>query len=177
MTHQRFPRLGAFALALAAPLVLAGCIGQVTAPELAAPTPRFDALAFFEGESTGLGTLDKIVGKTATTRVSSTGSRQPDGSLRLVQRVTEGAKPQRTRSWVIRETMPGQYEGKLTDATGPVTGESNGNRLHLAYRMKGGFDVDQWLYLEPGGRVAQNHMKVSKLGVAVARLDETIRKQ
>ena len=66
MTHQRFPRLGALALALGAPFVLAACIGQVKGPELVAPTPRFDALAFFEGESMGLGTLDKLVGKTVT---------------------------------------------------------------------------------------------------------------
>ncbi|WP_420606306.1 DUF3833 family protein [Novosphingopyxis sp.] len=168
---MKTPFLAAFALALSA------CIGQVQAPDLAAPTPRFDALAFFEGHGEGTGTLDKLVGKSERTRVSSEGTRLADGSLRLVQHVTEGDKPERKRTWNIRETAPGRYAGTLTDAAGPVTGESEGNRLHLAYRMKGGLGVDQWLYLEPGGRVAQNRMKVSKLGVAVARLDETIRKQ
>ncbi len=137
----------------------------------------FDALAFFEGHSEGVGTLDKMVGKTEQMRVSSEGTRLADGSLRLVQRVTQGARRERKRTWIIRETAPGRYAGTLTDAAGPVRGESDGNRLHLAYVMKGGFMVHQWLYLQPGGRVAQNRMRVSKLGMAVARLDETIRKQ
>ena len=170
-------RAASLILALGAPLLLGGCLGQVRQPALAAPQPRFDALAFFDGHSEGIGTLDKIVGKTERTRVSSDGERLADGSLRLVQRVTEGDKPERRRTWIIREAAPGNYTGTLTDAAGPVTGESDGNRLHLAYKMKGGLDVNQWLYLQPGGKVAQNRMKVSKLGIAVARLDETIRKQ
>ena len=86
-------------------------------------------------------------------------------------------KPERKRTWVIHETAPGRYAGTLTDAKGPVTGSSEGNVLHLAYTMKGGFGVDQWLYLQPGGKVALNRMKVSKLGITVAKLDETIRKE
>lgn len=164
-------------LFLSGPLLLGGCMGHVRQPELSAQAPRFDALAFFAGHSQGTGTLDKMVGETVHVRVSSTGTRLPDGSLRLVQRVAQGTRPERKRVWILRETAPGRYAGTLTDAAGPVTGEADGNRLHLSYRMKGGLTVDQWLYLEPGGRVAQNHMKVSKLGVAVAKLDETIRKE
>ncbi len=164
-------------LALAILLALSACLGPMRDPALAAPGPRFDALAFFEGHSEGIGTLDKMVGKTEHMRVTGDGTRLADGSLRLVQRVTEGDKPERKRTWIIRETAPGVYAGTLTDAVGPVTGESDGNHLHLAYRMKGGFGVHQWLYLEAGGKVAQNRMRVSKLGVAVAELDETIRKQ
>jgi len=164
-------------LAALAPLALTGCLGQVREPQLAAPAPPFDALAFFEGHSEGVGTLDKIVGKTEQTRVSSDGTRLEDGSLRLVQHIEEGDKPERKRSWVIRQTAPGRYAGTLTDAEGPVTGSSEGNRLHLEYRMKGGFGVDQWLYLQPGGKVALNRMRVSKLGITVAKLDETIRKE
>ncbi len=56
-------------------------------------------------------------------------------------------------------------------------GTSEGNCLQLAYRMKGGLGVDQWLYLQPGGKVELNPMKVSKLGITVAKLDETIRRK
>ena len=164
-------------LAALMPLALTACLGQVREPSLAAPAPPFDALAFFEGHSEGVGTLDKIVGKTEQTRVSSDGTRLDDGSLRLVQHIEEGDKPERKRTWVIHETAPGRYAGTLTDADGPVTGSSEGNRLHLAYTMKGGLGVDQWLYLEPGGKVALNRMKVSKLGITVAKLDEMIRKE
>ena len=52
-----------------------------------------------------------------------------------------------------------------------------GNRLHLAYKMKNGMGVEQWIYLQPGGQVALNRMRVTKFGVPVATLEETIRKQ
>ncbi len=42
--------------------------------------------------------------------------------------------------------------------------------------MKGGLRVDQWLTLLRDARIAQNRMIVRKLGIAVATLDETIRK-
>lgn len=40
--------------------------------------------------------------------------------------------------------------------------------------MKDGLHVEQFLYLRPGGPVAQNRMVVSKLGIPVAGLDETV---
>lgn len=42
--------------------------------------------------------------------------------------------------------------------------------------MKGGFATQQWLVLAPDGRSAHNVMVVTKLGVRVAVLDETITK-
>jgi hypothetical protein len=72
---------------------------------------------------------------------------------------------------------PGRYTGTLSDADGPVTGLVTGNRLRLSFRMRGGMDVDQWLTLAPGGRWARNVLRVSKFGMTVATLDETIRKR
>ena len=69
---------------------------------------------------------------------------------------------------------PGRYRGTLTEASGPVTGEVVGNRLTLAFPMRGGLRVRQWLYLQPGGQVARNRLVVTKLGVPVASLDEVI---
>ena len=43
--------------------------------------------------------------------------------------------------------------------------------------MKGGLHAQQWLYLQPGGQVARNRMVVTKFGVPVASLDETITKR
>lgn len=42
--------------------------------------------------------------------------------------------------------------------------------------MKGGFVVEQWLDLAPGGRSARNHMTMRKFGIVVAGLDEMISK-
>ena len=69
---------------------------------------------------------------------------------------------------------PGRYAGTLSDASGPVTADVAGNRLHIAFPMKGGLRAQQWLYLSPNGQVAQNRMVVTKLGIPVASLDEVI---
>ena len=57
-----------------------------------------------------------------------------------------------------------------------VAGDVNGNCLHLTYPMKGGMKVEQRIYLQPGGKTALNRMTVSKLGITVAHLNETISK-
>jgi hypothetical protein len=43
-------------------------------------------------------------------------------------------------------------------------------------RAKGGLRADQWLTLQPGGAEVRNVMIIRKFGIAVARLDETIRR-
>lgn len=98
------------------------------------------------------------------------------GVLRLTQEVTEGEKRPRMREWLIREVSPGRYAGTLSDAAGPVSGESAGNRLHLSFPMKGGFAAEQWLTLAPDGRRAWNVLKVRKFGITVAVLGEDIRR-
>ena len=108
--------------------------------------------------------------------VDGRGTLGADGVLTLDQRVERGGSAPSTRSWRIRRTGPGLYAGTLTDAAGPIRGEARGNRLRLRFRMKGGFDAEQWLTLSPDGRSATNRMTVSKFGVRVATIDETIRK-
>jgi hypothetical protein len=151
----------------------------VAAPPIAppAPAPRFDAFAFFDGVSEGHATLRVLLHRAVPVVVHSHGRRTGDGTLVLDQLVEEGAKPARERSWHLREIGPGRYAGTLSDAAGPVTGESDGNRLHLAFAMKGGLPTEQWLTLAPDGQSAHNILIVRKLGLTVAVLDETIRRQ
>lgn len=139
-----------------------------------APQPGFDAIAFFTGRSEGRGELSKVFSKPVAVQVSSVGSVDGEGTLTLVQDITEGDKAMRTRSWTIREVSPGRYEGTLTDATGPVEGESEGNRLTLRYKMDGGFQVKQVLTLSPDGNSASNRLTVSLVGIRVAVLGEEI---
>lgn len=159
---------------LLAVLSLSACVG---APPLAtpAPVPRFDALTFFSGQTLGTGSLKKILSSTERTVVHGTG--QVDhGTLVLEQTVQEGDKSETRRTWRIREDAPGHYVGTLTDAAGPIKGEVDGDRLHLAFTMKGGLPTDQWLTLAADGRSAYNIMVVKKFGVSVAVLHEEIRK-
>jgi hypothetical protein len=166
------------ALAVGAAPGMGGCASTPGdfIPNPAAPAPAFDALAFFEGRSTGRGRLSKVFSEAVEVRVASEGVIGPDGALSLTQRIEEGDKAPRTRSWVLHETggKPGRYEGTLTDANGPVTGFSQGNRLTLTYPMQGGFRVRQVLILAADGQSATNTLKVSIMGVTVAVLAEEI---
>lgn len=166
----------AFALVLLAP-ALGACASlpeEGFAPVEAAPQPRFDALRFFSGRSTGRGELSKILGGTVPVRVTSEGTLATDGTLTLVQRVKEGDKEPRERIWTLRETTAGRYVGSLTDAEGPVTAVSEGNRLTISYIMKDGFKVEQTLTLSRDGQSAYNELRVTMLGATVAVLAEKI---
>ncbi len=163
-----------YTVSLLAVLSLLACVG---APPLAtaAPEPRFDALAFFSGHTLGVGSLKKILSGAEKTEVHGAGQVE-NGTLVLNQIVKEGDKPVTRRTWRIHRDAPGHYSGTLTDASGPITGEAEGNRLHLAFTLKGGLPTEQWLTLAADGRSAHNITVVKKFGLRVAVLDEEIRK-
>jgi hypothetical protein len=144
--------------------------------DLTAPQPVFHPDIFFAGGTEGHAELKQLFHSTKPVHVVGDG-RIEHGVLILDQTVVQqGKKPER-REWRIREIAPGRYAGTLSDATGPVVGDVNGNCLHLAYPMKGGLKVEQRIYLQPGGRTALNRMKITKFGVTVASLAETISKR
>ena len=87
----------------------------------------------------------------------------PDGGVRLRQRIMEGDKPPRTRTWVLTPAGAGRWTGTLTDATGPVAAEVRGNRLHIRYDGDG-VGIEQWLYLQPDGRTVQNSLVAPEVG-------------
>ena len=161
---------------LAAPFLLTACVAEPRPQAADTAAPPFPVLRFFDGRTEGRGTLKIAFKAPQAISVQSRGRVDRDGTLAVQQTVTEGRMPARMREWRIREMSPGRYSGTLSDATGPVSGKTEGNRLHLSFRMKGGLDADQWLTLAPGGRSAHNVMVVRKLGVTVAALDETIHK-
>ncbi|MGU3389705.1 DUF3833 family protein [Sphingomonas sp. M1A8_2b] len=162
-------------LPVALSLVLAACAGGPPASPVGT-APHFVAERFFAGRLDGVGTLKIVLHAPTTTHVTSIGRVGADGVLLLDQHIEQQGKPARDRQWRIRPLGNGRYTGTLTDASGPVTGEVEGNRLHLGFPMKGGMRVDQWLTLSADAQVAQNHLIVRKLGITVATLEETIRK-
>lgn len=153
---------------------LGGC--ATTPVSLPASAPAFSPSAFFSGRTEGVGALKILFSKPRPVLVHGVGHIAGDGSLVLDQRVDEEGKPTKTREWHIRAAGTERYAGTLSDAAGPIDGETRGNRLHLRFRMKGGLDAEQWLYLQPGGSVALNVMTVRKFGATVATLHETITK-
>ncbi len=163
---------------LAAVLLALPLCGCVRAPPMPppAPAPRFDAIAFFAGHTEGTGHLEKLLSGRKTTRVQSLG-RIEGQTLVVDQTLTGGSGAPTHREWRIHQTGPGRYAGTLSNASGgEILGEVSGNRLHFAFRMKGGLTVEQWLTLAPDGRSAHNVMTATVMGLRVAALDEDIRK-
>lgn len=164
MDHRRI-----VSLALAASLVIPAAARGETPSQA-------DPLAFFEGRTAGDGRIAAMMGRSRAVTVSSAGRVEPDGTLVVDQIVTEQGKPPRDRAWRIRETAPGRYVGTMTDATSPIAGKLERDRLTLDFRIKGGLAVRQSLTFASDGMSARNVMVVSKWGMKVARLDETIRR-
>jgi hypothetical protein len=156
-------------------LLLSAC-ATIPVHQPGSTAPTFQLNSFFAGSTEGRGVLKVIFSAPKPVVVHGTGRIDPDGTLVLSQRVQEEGKPARQREWRIRENLGNRYAGTLSDASGPVDGAVTGNRLHLAFNMKGGLHAEQWLDLAPDGRSAQNYMLVRKFGVVVASLHERIRK-
>lgn len=159
---------------LVSSLMVAACVPSGRLAREQAAYPVFDPAVFFAGRTEGRGDLRIVAHRHRPTLVEGTGAAEPDGGIVLDQEVRRGDAAPTRREWRLRRIGRGQYAGTLTGATGPVTGEVVGNRLTLAFAMKGGLSVRQWLYLQPGGRVAYNRLVVTKFGVPVASLDEVI---
>lgn len=165
--------VGALALALASAFSPVGTAAETLA---AAATPAFDPVAFFTGSTQGIGQLKKVFSSAHRTVSHGHGVMRADGVLVLDQRVEEQGEPLRVRQWQLRQTAPGHFSGSLSDASGPVSATVAGNRLAIHYTMRGGMRVDQLLTLAAGGQSASNVMKISKFGMTVATLTETIRR-
>ena len=157
-----------------AALALAGCSQSSVLP--ADAEARFDPIAFFGGHTHGNAILHKILGEPVRVRVDSIGRGDGHGGLILDQKIHEGGKPTRHRRWQFRSDGRDGYRGSLTDAAGPVEFVVAGPRASIRYRMKNGVEVEQRLALQRDHNLVINQLIVTKLGLHLARLDETIRK-
>ena len=158
---------------LALPLLLTATPAVARHPDAAT---RFDAAAFFTGHTRGTGRLKVAMHPAQAVDVHGYGRVERDGTIVLDQTVDRPGKDPTRRQWRIREVAPGHYTGTLSDAAGPIRGDVIGGRLKLSYAMKGGLHATQWITAADDGRSAHNRMTVSKLGVPLAHLDETIRR-
>jgi len=163
-----------FRLARLALLPVAACAALASAVPPQSPGARsFDAVAFFTGSTTGEGKLKKMFSAAQVVRVTGRG-RVEGGVLVLDQSVTIAGEPKRERQWRLRADAPTRWSGTLSDAKGPVVASASGAVLTIAYTSDDGMGITQTVTLAPDGRSARNLMKVRKLGITVATLDETI---
>ena len=164
--------IGRFAAAALA-FAMSGCGTAIVLP--AAADARLDPAAFFAGRTYGEAKLEKVGSPPVRVRVDSIGTPNA-GGLILVQTIREGDKAPRTRRWAMRPAGPDSYSGTLTDAAGPVSIRLRGPRAYISYTMKNGMTVEQQLALQADRRTLLNHLTVTKFGLKVAELSETIRK-
>jgi hypothetical protein len=145
--------------------------------ELTAAAPLFRPEQFFLGRTEGRGTIKEAFSSRYGFAQVGIGRLDGDGTLVLDQQVKREGKPQEHRLWRMRKLKDGRYTGTISDARGPVTAEVAGNCLHLRFTIaRGGFQAEQFLYLQPGGQSALNRMTLKKFGVTVATIEETIRR-
>ena len=153
----------------------AGCLADFPSQPARAAEPTFDPTSFFSGRTRGEGTLDLRAGADRSLRVQGIGRPEADGSFRLDQTITFDDGSVETRTWRMRRIRAGHFSATLSDAKGEVSAESSGNLFHLRYLLRQpAVYMEQWLYLQPDGRSAENLAQVTVLGVPWARLTETI---
>jgi hypothetical protein len=156
---------------IAAALLLTGC----TSVQLPAGTATLDPIAFFTGVTNGEGTLDTLIASPVPISVASLGFRE-HGGLKLIQRIEEGDRPPRVRTWIMKHAGAGRYTGTLTDAQGPVAISVTGPRAEVRYVTPSGLRIRQQLALQSDGATILNRLEAYKYGIRVAVLDETIRR-
>lgn len=155
-------------------LLVAACVPAGHLAGARAPAPTFDAIAFFAGDTRGVGSLKVMTRRREPVRVAGHGVVTPDDAIVLTQDVRRGDRAVVHRTWHLHMVAPGRLAGTLSDAAGPVAGDVHGNTLHLAFAMPHGLRAQQWLVLQPGGRESRNRLVITKWGLPVASLDETI---
>jgi hypothetical protein len=142
------------------------------------PGPRtFDMVAFFTGKThadnvikVGLGHPHKLI-------VDSVGGHNKEGEFILIDAVREEGKPDRKRTWAMKQVGPNHFSGSLSDAIGPVDVVVNGNGATIRYTMKdGGVKIVQQLQLQGDGKTLSNHVDARKFGLKFGNVQGTIRK-
>jgi hypothetical protein len=141
----------------------------------AAAHPAFNPVDFFRGRSHGEGTLKIILRSPERIATDNIGRLEKDGSLVLTQVVHEGDKPPRTRYWRMRQTAPNRFEGTLTDAASPVRVDVTDDGIRIRYTAKDHLNFDQMLTAVSPTEV-NDKIRISRFGIAVAHVEETIRK-
>ncbi len=156
-------------------LAAAVFLGLATA---AAPDkPALDMTSFFAGKSHADNIIKIAMQRPHKLIVDTIGGRNKEGDFVLIDTVQEEGKPDRKRTWVMRQAGDNHYTGYLSDASGPVDVVASGDTATIRYTMKdGGLKIVQSIQMQADGKTLSNHVVARKLGIAFAHVDGTIRK-
>lgn len=164
-------------MCLVALVTASACVTVSEHAQLASSDPITSPQAFFAGRTEGRGILRAVFKHPQQFAVHGAGHVAQDGTITLEQTIEQDGKAPRQRQWVLRPAGQNRYVGTLTGARSPVAAEVRGNRMHIRFRMNHGLVAEQWIYVQPGGRTALNRMSVTKFGIRVAAIEETIRRE
>ncbi|MEP6992944.1 MAG: DUF3833 family protein [Acidobacteriota bacterium] len=171
-------RASSLRFALPVVLVLSGCLGGFRVGETSAPAPQFRPEQFFTGVTHGEGVLAALGRTDRAFHVTGAGHSESDGTFVLDQTVSYADGAVEQRSFRMRRVDEHEYAGSLTGASGAVWARAEGNGFHVRYTIrKPAVTMEQWIYLRPDARTALNRATVRVLGIPVAHLSETIRRQ
>jgi len=120
-------------------------------------------------------TMKIVAQRPFVSRSVGRGKIQEDGSLQLVQQVTEAGRRSFDRHWSIHQVAPGRYAGTMSEANGPIAVEKVGDRYVLRFAMKGNLSVEEWITPDRGMLSARTKLTVRKFGFAVGHADGWIR--
>lgn len=160
-------------LSLGCLAVVSPASAQVSSARMAAGV-TFRPETFFLGHTEGTGRLKIMFRRRRVVHVHGNGRIDQSGALVLDQEVDDAGGPLKHREWKMRSLGRGRYAATLSDATGPVVGTVKGNTLRLAFPAKGGLRIRQVLVLSSDAKSARNRLTIRRMGIVVAKLDETI---
>lgn len=167
-------------LACAAAMLLLSSCGKTTDPFAGAPEAgRFEPLAFFTGHVRSWGVIEDRGG--APTRIVMTdcqGTRNPDGTLHMVQHLTFGDGTSQDRNWTMRQTGTDTLQATANDMIGTAEGRVTGPLFHWQWTLANApgnpllnVGMEQWMYRLPDGTV-MIRTTISKLGIILAEVSE-----
>lgn len=156
-------------------LCLGLALAAASAPATALGSQFADPLRFFEGTTEAVTTMRVAMQKPLVSHSIGRGRINSDGSLELIQHVTEQGRREFERLWRIREIRPGYFAGSMSEARGPISIEQIGNRYRFRFHLKDNLAVEQWLTPQ-GGTTARTQLTVRKFGIAIAHSEGWVRK-
>ena len=139
-------------------------------------SPAEHPLAFFEGSTEGVSTTKIMTRKPYHSRTVGKGKILADGSLFLVQRVTEDDRSPFERRWRIRKVGAGKFSGEMSEAVGPVEIVQIGSRFRFRYKLKKNVSIEQWIIPEASGDSVKSDATIRKFGVVVGTSKGSIKK-
>ena len=146
-------------------------------------SPTFDPILFFTGKTHSWGIFENRAGQPSRRFQTACVGHLEGAVLVLDQDFTYEDGHHQQRHWRIRRVDSHRYEATANDVVDTGTGEAYGDAFHWNYTvaLKPGnplFNVhlEQWMYLQEGGRTMLNRGTVRTLGVEVAQLTEQFRR-